>query len=368
MKKTISSLEELNEYYNEYILPQQNKNSEEDSHDTSTSLHDDEEEEDEKVPSYLQQSPFWSPFIGVLLLIAGIILFIYLFFYPFSTITNFISCFLFAFGFSLWGSSFIIDNFNESRKWEKYAKAQEFNRLNGIYDILEIPQKPKYTWRELFVYTYGMLVLGGAAFFLYPESNVQEDNGDRGVETVTVTVPNDENEEDVSINKKGIATKTWEKDVFYPKLYKNPNAMLTETPISTYSNSPETYSSSITNTTRNTEEEDTEKTSVPRSTTENGVSSSQSNQTVSSMSYKDSTNTDRSNTSQHNETNSVKSSNTNERSPVENTSHTVKTNDNEPSSPTYSHDIQDDESESRKTPSGSENITPDIIQTNENDK
>lgn len=367
MKKTISSLEELNEYYNEYVLPQHNKTSEEDSHDTSTSLHDDEEE-DEKVPSYLQQSPFWSPLIGILLLIAGIILFIYLFFYQFSTITNFISCFLFAFGFSLWGSSFIIDNFNESRKWEKYAKTQEFNRLNGVYDILEIPQKPKYTWKELFVYTYGMLVLGGAAFFLYPENNVQENNGDNGVETVTVTVPNGETEEDVSINKKRIATKTWEKDVFDPELYKNPNAILTETPISTYSVSPETYSSSITSTKKNADEEDTENTSVPRSTKEDGVSSSQINQTISSRSYQNSTSANRNSTSHYDETNNVKSSNTNERNPVDNTSHTVKTNDNEPSSPTYSHDIQDDENESRKTHSGNEDITPDIIQTNENDK
>lgn len=364
MKKTISSLEELNEYYNEYVLPQHTKTSEEDSHDTSNSLHDDEEEEGGgKVPSYLQQSSFWSPLIGVFLLIAGIILFIYLFFYPFSTITNFISCFLFAFGFSLWGSSLVIDNLNESRKWEKYAKTQEFNRLNGIYDILEIPGRPKYTWRELFVYTYGMLILGGAAFFLYPENNVQEENGDIGVETVTVTVPNDETEEDIAINKKRMATKTWEKDTLDPKLYETPNATLTENPISTYSDVSETYSSTD-STNENSQEEETATSSTTQSNIKDDLSSSQSNSTVSSKSYQDSTSTERKNTSQQKRTESEHSSFINENSP----SRTVPTNANEPSSPNSSYIPKDDKTENNNLPSINENITPDIIQTNENDK
>lgn len=230
MKETISSLEELKEFQEKQDRKNKPKN--------------DYKEKINNSRSMLFIKRWWREFFYITLFIMGIVLFTYSIMRDFDIFINKFGAIIFSIGVSLYGFSHLIDNYIDMRRWSSFGRDVEYARENNDYRELQTPEEPINTWNDITKHSCVVLVVSGVLFSLV-SIDMNEQNVDDTITTVTVRVKPTVDPEEFAKNKNNMITRTFEKNIF--------DGTETEVKISTSTNDEEnvileSYDSSTTET------------------------------------------------------------------------------------------------------------------------
>jgi len=199
MKETISSLEDLKEFQEKQDRKNKTKN--------------DYKEKISNNRFTVFVKKWWKETLHITLLILGVAIFTYSIMHDFDIFINKFGAIIFSIGISLYGFSHLIDNYIDMRKWSSFGRDVEYARENNDYRELQTPEEPINTWNDITKHSCVVLVMSGVLFSLV-NIDMNEQNVDDAITTVTVRVPPTVNPEEFAENKNNMITRTFEKNIF----------------------------------------------------------------------------------------------------------------------------------------------------------
>lgn len=199
MKETISSLEELKEFQEKQDKKNKPKNDYKEKINNS------------KFTLFIKR--WWKEIFYITLLIIGVVLFTYSIMRDFDIFINQFGAVIFSIGIFLYGFSHLIDNYIDMRKWSSFGRDVEYARENNDYRELQTPEEPINTWNDITKHSCAVLVVSGFLFSLV-SIDMDEQNVDDTITTVTVRVKPTVDPEEFAKNKNNMITRTFEKNIF----------------------------------------------------------------------------------------------------------------------------------------------------------